>query len=71
LTLEGFTSYVYDCNGEMVIPLQGSKNRDMVDLKDIPENLKNAFIAIEDRRFYEHPGIDLRRIASAITSGGA
>lgn len=71
LTLEGFTSYVYDCNGEMVIPLQGSKNRDMVDLKDIPENLKNAFIAIEDRRFYEHPGIDLRRLASAITSGGA
>jgi penicillin-binding protein 1A len=71
LTLDGFTSYVYDCNDEMIIPLQGSKNRDMVDLKDIPENLKNAFIAIEDRRFYEHPGIDLRRIASAITSGGA
>ncbi|MDQ2086937.1 PBP1A family penicillin-binding protein [Herbivorax sp. ANBcel31] len=71
LTLDGFTSHVYDTNGEIIVPLQGSKNREMVDLRDIPDDLKNAFIAIEDRRFFEHPGIDYRRIASAVTSGGS
>ncbi len=35
-------------------------------MKKIPDNLANAVIAIEDRRFYKHWGIDLRRIAGAI-----
>ena len=36
------------------------------DLSQIPENLKNAFIAIEDERFYEHNGIDIRGIIRSI-----
>ncbi|MCD7841614.1 MAG: transglycosylase domain-containing protein, partial [Lachnospiraceae bacterium] len=48
-------------------------NRDIVSLSEIPLNLQNAIIAIEDSRFYEHSGIDLRGIARAfwrgITSG--
>ena len=35
-------------------------------LTEIPEALQNAFIAIEDKRFYRHHGVDLRRTASAI-----
>ena len=35
-------------------------------LSEIPENLQNAFIAIEDKRFYEHHGVDLRRTGAAV-----
>lgn len=48
-------------------------NRTYVGLKDIPENLRNATIAIEDSRFYSHSGVDARGIARAIwrdVSGG-
>jgi len=38
----------------------------MVDFKDIPQDLKDAFVAIEDKRFYKHPGIDVKRIAGAV-----
>ncbi|MCD7762909.1 MAG: PBP1A family penicillin-binding protein [Lachnospiraceae bacterium] len=44
-------------------------NRDIVSLTEIPENLQNAIIAIEDSRFYEHGGIDLRGIARALWRG--
>lgn len=42
------------------------ERRIWVPIKQIPENLANAVIAIEDRRFYTHWGIDLRRIAGAV-----
>ncbi|TYQ18063.1 UNVERIFIED_CONTAM: penicillin-binding protein 1A [Acetivibrio alkalicellulosi] len=68
LKLSGFTSYVYDANGEIIISLQGAKNREMVSLQEIPLHLRNGFVAIEDKRFYEHQGIDPRRIVSAVTT---
>ncbi|WP_198949156.1 PBP1A family penicillin-binding protein [Lottiidibacillus patelloidae] len=42
------------------------ENRELVSIKDIPEHVQEAFIAIEDARFYKHPGIDLKAIARAI-----
>ena len=42
-----------------------------VDLKDIPQCLLDATIAIEDKRFYEHPGIDLKGIARSIYKNAA
>ena len=66
LTLKGFTSSVYDCNGNFVMSLKGDKNREMVDIKEVPQYLKDAFVAIEDKRFYKHNGIDLKRIAGAV-----
>ncbi|MCX6345066.1 MAG: PBP1A family penicillin-binding protein [Armatimonadetes bacterium] len=42
------------------------ENRTNVPLKDIPKNLRNATVAIEDSRFYTHSGIDLHGIARAI-----
>lgn len=75
LILSGYTSYVYDCDGNIIIPLQGSKNREPVDFKDIPQDLKDALVAIEDKRFYDHFGVDIRRTLSAILnfikSGGS
>ena len=32
----------------------------------MPNNLKNAYVAIEDERFYSHHGVDIKRTASAI-----
>ena len=40
----------------------------MVDLEDIPEDLGNAFIAIEDERFYQHDGVDIKRSLGAVVS---
>ncbi len=59
------TSYVYDRNGEEVTALLGEINRITVKYEDIPEIIINAFIAIEDDRFFEHSGFDLRGIARA------
>lgn len=43
----------------------GEKNFEKVELDKIPQNLKNAFIAIEDKRFYQHGGIDIYRTLGA------
>ncbi len=45
--------------------IHGSENRYWAPIQDMPENLKNAFIAIEDKRFYEHGGFDFNRTAGA------
>ncbi|CAB3391938.1 transglycosylase domain-containing protein [Kyrpidia spormannii] len=64
---------IYDRYGQPAITLRPSKSIP-VPLQDIPINLRNAVIATEDSRFYEHPGIDLRGMARAlvrdILSGG-
>ncbi len=43
-----------------------SEKRISVDIKDVPEHLKNAFIFIEDRRFETHNGIDIRRLGGVL-----
>lgn len=57
---------LYDENDEPFARLQSSENRDLVDINEVPEHVKNAFIAVEDVRFYDHFGIDLRRVFGAI-----
>ncbi|WP_319370820.1 transglycosylase domain-containing protein [uncultured Ilyobacter sp.] len=56
---------IYDSNGD-VIDLIYRERRDTVTISEIPENLKNAFVAIEDRRFYKHHGLDPFRLGRAI-----
>jgi len=46
--------------------LYGEQNREWVKYEHIPKNLVNAFVAIEDHRFFEHSGIDVKRTAGAI-----
>lgn len=56
----GFSTFVYDNQGNQISKLVASNsNRIYVTSENIPENLKNAFVAIEDQRFYEHNGIDI------------
>ncbi len=58
------TSHVYykdSATGEYKVheDIYGEDNRVWVDFEDIPEHVKNAAVAIEDERFYEHSGVDL------------
>ncbi len=50
-------SLVYDRNGNVVATLE-TQDRSPVKLKDVPQVLINAVISIEDRKFYEHHGVD-------------
>ncbi|MEX2393119.1 MAG: transglycosylase domain-containing protein, partial [Actinomycetota bacterium] len=59
------SSKVYMANGELLANLHGEIDRDPVPLAEIPLALRNAAIAIEDRRFYSHGGLDVRGIARA------
>ena len=51
---------------EELLRLHGTENRIWIDGEHICDNIKNAFIAIEDHRFYEHCGIDPKRLFGAV-----
>lgn len=58
---EGYLSTILDKDGEVVNTLYVTEsNRIYVGLENIPKELQEAFIAIEDERFYEHHGVDLK-----------
>lgn len=59
------TSFVFDKNGAEVTPLMGEITRIVVPLEQIPKHMVDAVLAIEDDRFYDHPGFDLRGIMRA------
>lgn len=66
---------LYDNNNSKYLSYTNGRKQSYVKLKDISTNLVDAFISIEDKRFYEHPGIDIIRIGGAliadIKAGGA
>ena len=62
------TSSMYDMNGELMSELCGPENRIIVSLDEIPLHTRQAFIAAEDLRFYDHRGIDVYRILGALRS---
>ena len=59
---------VLDNNGETIASIGNEKIYQNVKFEDIPDNLKNAYIAIEDQRYYKHFGIDIKRTVAAIGS---
>ncbi len=46
--------------------VSGGENREWVDYEDIPENIKLAVVAMEDKRFWTHKGVDWRRTGGAL-----
>lgn len=66
LTESDRTSYIYDGNGNMITTFASMEYRDWANIDEIPDNLKNALIAVEDVRFYKHSGLDFKRLFSAV-----
>lgn len=70
VTPTSFSTFVYDLEGNQTAKLVSqNSNRIPVTLDMIPENLSHAFVAIEDERFYEHNGIDIKGIFRAAYVG--
>jgi penicillin-binding protein 1A len=62
---QGATSIIYAANGERLGYVQSTILRSEVLSRDIPQSLKDATVAIEDKRFYEHEGVDFEGIVRA------
>lgn len=68
-----YTTVIYNNENKELSKLHGEENREYVTLDKIPENMQNAVMAIEDERFYEHDGVDVRglfRAAYSTLTGG-
>lgn len=61
-------SVVVDTDGDTIAQIGSEKKKKKVSYKEMPDNLKNAYVAIEDERFYKHHGVDAKRTLSAIAS---
>ncbi len=59
-------SKLYDASGNFLAEYGTNENVEWADSDEIPQQLKDAFIAIEDERFYTHNGIDLKRLIGAV-----
>ncbi len=60
------TSFIFASDGELIEKVQGDDFREKVDYDEIPEDLINAFLAIEDKDFFEHSGVNPKRIVKAL-----
>lgn len=66
VTPTGYSTFVYDIEGNQTAKLVSTdSNRIPVTIDMVPKDLQNAFVAIEDSRFYEHNGIDIKGIIRA------
>ena len=68
LSAQDKTSFIYDSEGNLITDYKGTEDRIMVSISEIPKALQNAFVAVEDARFYEHNGVDVKRIVGALVS---
>lgn len=59
---EGFSSKIYDRDGQLLYDLFEEERRNPVTIDQIPNDLKNATVAIEDKDFYKHGGFDFMTI---------
>ena len=58
-------SVIVDLNGNVIAVLGESRIRQNVNLSEVPNNLKNAYIAVEDKTFNKHHGINVKRTLGA------
>lgn len=69
---KGFRTIIYDVNGNVEREISTiDSNREYVYFEDIPKDIVNAFVAIEDERFWTHNGIDVKGIMRAFVKGVA
>ena len=74
LIIKSENSTVYDSEGNLLATINGDEKRKIVTLSEMNEYLPKAYVAIEDERFYNHNGVDIKRTAAAtatyILNGG-
>ncbi|QIN79221.1 hypothetical protein GBA65_12605 [Rubrobacter marinus] len=58
-------SFVYDAEGEQISEIKGKENRRTVRYRELGEFLPRAIVAVEDERFYEHPGFSIESVGRA------
>ena len=61
-------SEVYDIEGNKINELTGDENRKIITMAEMGKYIPDAFVAIEDERYYSHFGIDIKRTAGAIAT---
>lgn len=54
----GFSTKIYDRNGQLLNDLYGDERRNPITIDQVPQHLKDAVVAIEDKEFYNHQGFD-------------
>jgi penicillin-binding protein 1A len=59
-------SYIYSSDGRVLAVLRGEEARVVVKSEEISDVMKQAIVAVEDKRFFEHRGVDVRGIARAV-----
>jgi penicillin-binding protein 1A len=62
------TTFLLDDQGQIMSSLHAGENRTEISLDKVPQDLINAFIAIEDQDYYKHHGINIKGIARAMIS---
>ena len=65
------SSKIYDRENRLMTTLHEEQNRTIIPLRQVPKHVQEAVIAIEDQRFYEHDGVDVRAILRAIVTNAA
>jgi len=61
-------SQIYDIKGRLLGKMFDEENRVVIPFKDIPKHVQHAVIAMEDERFYEHHGFDLKAMVRSVIS---
>ena len=59
-------SVIVDSDGNVIAELGSERKKIKIENEEMPENLKNAYVSIEDERYYKHHGVDIKRTGSAI-----
>ncbi|MCL2420224.1 MAG: transglycosylase domain-containing protein [Defluviitaleaceae bacterium] len=66
LRSETHNSFIFDNTGREIVRLSGDENREFVPINRMPQHLQDAFVAIEDERFFTHNGVDIRGVGRAL-----
>ncbi len=61
------STQIFDRNGKLLYEIHGDQNRILASWDEIPANIKNATLAVEDKNFYKHGGFDVFGIGRALT----
>ncbi len=62
------TTFVYDRNDELLSTFHGAVDRTLIPFGQMPQHLRDAILAVEDARFYDHGGVDLKGTVRAAWS---